>query len=116
MFDLIRKVNLSSPDAVVLVTNQRCSKTSFSKKYWGCCAIKEGCRASVCLQTVDGNDMVYEKPSRCYLNFNILNISPYTLWIGREVELYEGKLPVGTMIIEEIKNSILDRNGKFDNH
>ena len=60
--------------------------------------------------------MVYEQPSRCYMYFNAHNIYPYTLWIGREVKMYEGKLLVGTMVIEEIKNSILDRNSKFDDH
>ena len=123
MFDLIRKVkkkvipiDLSKPDAVVLVTNERCSKTPFGKKYWGCCAIKEDYQTSVCFQTVDGNDMVYEQPSRCYVNFITPNIYPHTLWIGREIELYEGKLLVGTMVIEEIKNSILDRNSQFEDH
>lgn len=38
---------------------------------------------------------------------------PYTLWIGRELELYEGERLVGTMVIEKIKNKILDRNAKF---
>ena len=123
MFDLIRKVkekvtpmDLSNPDAVVLVTNTRRFKTPFGKKYWGCCAIKEGHRTSVYFQTVDGNDMAYEQPSRCYVNFNVLKLYPHTLWIGREVELYEGKLLVGTMRIEEIRNGVLNRNSKFEDH
>lgn len=57
--------------------------------------------------------MLYRQPHRCSVNFLRPKASAYTLWCGRKIELYEGKLLVGTMIVEEIHNPILDRNSKY---
>ncbi len=111
----ITPIDLNNPDAVVTVTNTRYSKNSFGKNYRGCCAIKEDYLTSLCFQTIDGNEMVYEQPHRCNVNFLTPEVYPYTLWIGRKIELYEGKYHVGTMMVEEIKNAILDRDRRFRN-
>ncbi len=120
MFCFLRKarekrtpIDLNNPDAVVLVTNTRYSQNPFGKNYRGCCAIKEDLLSTVCFQTVDGNDMLYEHPHCCYVNFLTPNVYPHTLWVGRKIELYEGKYHVGTMVVEEIKNPILDRNANL---
>ena len=110
----ITPIDLNNPDAVVVVTNTRHSKNPFGKNYRGCCAIQEDYLTSLCFQTLDGNDMLYEQPHRCFVNFLTPNVYPYTLWVGRKIELYEGKYHVGTMVVEEIKNPILDRNAKFE--
>ena len=110
----ITPIDLNNPDAVVVVTNTRHSKNLFGKNYRGCCAIQEDYLTSLCFQTLDGNDMLYEQPHRCFVNFLTPNVYPYTLWIGRKIELYERKYHVGTMVVEEIKNPILDRNAKFE--
>lgn len=108
-------IDLNNPDAVVTVTNTRYSKKTFGKNYRGCCAIQESYLTSLYFQTLDEEDILYEQPHRCYVNFSTPNVYPYTLWIGRKIELYEGKYHVGTMLVEEIKNPILDRNAKFKN-
>ena len=110
----ITPIDLNNPDAVAVVTNTRHSKNPFGKNYRGCCAIQEDYLTSLCFQTLDGNDMLYEQPHRCFVNFLTPNVYPYTLWIGRKIELYEGKYHVGTMVVEEIKNPILDRNAKVE--
>lgn len=110
----ITPIDLNNPDAVVVVTNTRYSKNPFGKNYRGCCAIREDYLTSLCFQTLDGNDMLYEQPHRCFVNFLTPTVYPYTVWIGRKIELYEGKYHVGTMVVEEIKNPILDRNAKFE--
>lgn len=109
----IKPIDLSHPDVVALVTNQRASKKAFGNDYRGCCAIQEDYLTSSMFQTLDGKFIEYEKPSRTYINFLSPEVYPYTLWVGRELELYEGARLVGTMIIEEIKNKNLDRNAKF---
>lgn len=109
----ITPIDLNNPDAVVVVTNTRHSKNPFGKNYRGCCAIHEEYLTSLCFQTLDGNDMLYEQPHRCFVNFLTPTLYPYTLWIGRRIELYEGKYHVGTVVVEEIKNPVLDRNAKF---
>lgn len=106
---------MNNPDAVVVVTNTRHSKNPFDKSYRGCGAIKEGYLTLLCFQTLDGNDMLYEQPQRCFVNFVTPKLYPYTLWVGRKIELYEGRFYVGTMVVEEIKNPILDRNSKIKN-
>lgn len=111
----VTPIDLGNPDAVVSVTNTRYTKNPFGKNYRGCCAIKEGYYASACFQTLDGNDMLYEQPHSCHVNFLTPKAYPYTLWVGRKIELYEGKYHVGTMVVEEIKNPILDRNTKYKN-
>lgn len=110
----ITPIDLNNPDAVVTVTNTRHSKNPFGKNYRGCGAIQEDYLTSLCFQTLDGNDMLYAQPHSCYVNFFSPNVYPYTLWIGRKIELYEGKCHVGTMVVEEIKNPILDRNAEFE--
>lgn len=107
--------DLNNPDAIVTVTNTRHSKIPFDKNYRGYCAIKENYLTSLCFQTLDGNDMLYEQPHSCYVNFLIPKVYPHTIWIGRKIELYEGKYCVGTLSVEEIKNPILDRNAEFKN-
>lgn len=123
MFSFFRKskekitpIDLNNPDAVVTVINCRQSENPFGKNYRGCCEIQEENFTSVCFQTIDGNDMIYEQPHRCYVNFLTPKKYPYSLWIGRKIELYEGKYHVGTMVIEEIKNKKLDRNAEFENN
>lgn len=111
----ITPIDLSNPDAVVSVTNTRHSEKPFGKNYRGCCAIQEDYFTSVCFQTIDENDMLYEQPHSCYVNFLTPKAYPHTVWVGRKIELYEGEFHVGTMVIEEIKNTILDRNIKFEN-
>jgi len=111
----ITPIDLNNPDAVVTVTNTRHSKNPFSKNYRGCCAIQEDYSTSLCFQALDGNDMIYEQPHSCYVNFLTPNVYPYTLWVGRKIELFEGKYHVGTMVVEEIKNPILDRDAKYKN-
>lgn len=111
----ITPIDLNNPDAVVTVTNTRYSKKPFGKNYHGCCAIQEDYSTSLCFQTLDGNAMLYEQPHRCFVNFLAPTVCPYTVWIGRKIELHEGKYHVGTMVVEEIKNPILDRNAKFKN-
>ena len=59
--------------------------------------------------------MIYEQQHRCYVNFITPKFYPHTLWVGRKIELYEGKYHVGTMVVEEIKNPVLDRNAKLKN-
>ncbi len=122
MFSFFRKtrekitpIDLNNPDAVVTVINCRHSKNPFGKNYRGCCEIQEKYFTSVCFKTIDGNDMIYEQPHRCFMNLLTPKAYPYTLWVGRKIELYEGKIHVGTMVVEEIKNPILDRNTKFEN-
>lgn len=122
MFSFFRKtsekttpIDLNNPDAVVTVINCRHSKNPFGKNYRGCCEIQEEYFTSVCFQTIDGNDMLYEQPHHCFVNFSTPKSYPYKLWVGRKIELYEGKIHVGTMVVEEIKNPILDRNTKFEN-
>lgn len=110
----ITPIDLNNPDAVVTVTNTRHSKNPFGKNYRCCCSIQEDYLTSLCFQTLDGKDMLYEQPHRCFVNFLTPNVYPYTLWIGRKIELYEGRFHVGTMVVEEIKNPILDRNTKFE--
>ncbi len=112
----ITPIDLNNPDAVVSVINTRQSKNSFGKDYRGCCEIQEDFFTSVCFQTIDGSEMIYEQPHRCYVNFLTPNAYPYTLWVGRKIKLYEGKYHVGTMMVEEIKNKKLDRNIKFENY
>ncbi len=109
-------LDLTNPDAVVTVTNMRNTETPFGPSYRGCCAIKEDLFTSACFQTIDGSDMRYEQPHRCYVNFLTPKAYPHTLWIGRKIELYEGKLLVGIMRIEQINNPLLDRNIKFADH
>ncbi len=109
----IKPLDLSKPDVVALVTNKRASKNAFGNNYRGCCAIKEDYKTSSVFQTLDGKFIEYEEPSRTYINFLSPEVYPYTLWVGRELELYEGERLVGTIVIEEIKNKILDRNAKF---
>lgn len=123
MFSFFRKskgkitpIDLNNPDAVVTVINCRQSENPLGKNYRGCCEIQEENFTSVCFQTIDGNDMIYEQPHRCYVNFLTPKKYPYSLWIGRKIELYEGKYHVGTMVIEEIKNKKLDRNAEFENN
>lgn len=108
-----KPIDLSKPDIVALVTNQRVSKNAFGNNYRGCCAIQEDYMTSSIFQTLDGEFIEYEKPSHTYINFLSPEVYPYTLWVGRELELYEGERLVGIMVIEEIKNKILDRNAKF---
>ncbi len=122
MFSFFRKtrekitpIDLNNPDAVVTVINCRHSKNPFGKNYRGCCEIQEKNFTSVCFQTIDGNDMIYEQPHRCFVNFLTPEAYPYSLWVGRKIELYEGKYHVGTMVIEEIMNKNLDRNTEFEN-
>ena len=49
------------------------------------------------------------------MNFLTPEAYPYSLWVGRKIELYEGKYHVGTMVIKEIMNKNLDRNTEFEN-
>ena len=107
---------MNNPDAVVTVINCRQSENPFGKNYRGCCEIQEENFTSVCFQTIDGNDMIYEQPHRCFVNFLTPEAYPYSLWVGRKIELYEGKYHVGTMVIEEIMNKNLDRNAEFENN
>ena len=104
----ITPVDLNNPDAVVSVTNTRRSHNPFGKDYRGCCAIKDDYYTSVCFQTIDGNDMLYNQQHRCYANFLTPMVYPHTLWVGRELGLYEGGRLVGTMVIEEIRNKVLE--------
>ena len=109
----ITPINLNNPDAVVTVTNTRYSKNPFGKNYRGCCAVREDYLTSLCFQTLDEKEMIFEQPHRCFVNFFSPNVYPHTLWVGRKIELYEGKYHVGTMVVEEIKNPVLDRNAKY---
>lgn len=111
----ITHTDLNNPDAIVTVTNTRHSKIPFDKNYRGYCAIKENYLTSLCFQTLDGNDMLYEQPHSCYVKFLIPKVYPHTIWIGRKIELHEEKYCVGTLSVEEIKNPILDRNAEFKN-
>ena len=106
-------LDLTNPDAVVTVTNMRSSKAPFGSGYRGCCMIKEDFPASACFQTLDGMEMLHEQPHRCYVNFLTPKAYPDTLWVGREINLYEGALLVGSMKIEEIRHSLLDRSMKY---
>lgn len=107
-------VDLTHPDAVATIINTRVSEIPFGKNYRAYCAIREALFAPALIQTFDGNDILYKQPHDCYVNF--LSAYPYTLWVGRKIELYERNCNVGTMIIEEIKNPLLDRNVKFVNN
>lgn len=111
----ITHTDLNNPDAIVTVTNTRHSKIPFDKNYRGYCAVKENCLTSLCFQTLDGNDMVYEQSHSCYVNFLTPKVYPHTIWTGRKIELYEEKYCVGILTVEEIKNPILDRNAEFKN-
>ncbi len=106
-------IDLNKPDAAAVVTNLRSSQAPFGKNYRGCCAIKEGYRTSVCFQTMDGCEMLHEQPHRCHVNFLTPEAYPYTLWVGRKLELYEGERLVGTMEILEIRNPLLDRSTRY---
>ena len=110
----ITPVDLNNPDAVVSVTNTRRSHNPFGKDYRGCCAIKDDYYTSVCFQTIDGNDMLYNQQHRCYANFLTPMVYPHTLWVGRELGLYEGGRLVGTMVIEEIRNKVLECKNEID--
>lgn len=120
MFNFFRKIkdgitpiDLNNPDAVVIVTNECHSKKPFENNYRSYCAIKEGYFTSLLLQSRDGKEIIYEKPKQCYVNFLSPKYYSYSIWVGRELTLYEGKQCVGTMQIVDIKNKKLDRNEKF---
>lgn len=108
-----KTIDSKNADMIVTVTNGRCTKISFEKDYKGKAVIKENCRATVCFRTFDGKDIAHEQSSRCYAKFTLPGSFPHTLWKGRKIELYEDKFRVGTMVIEEILNSALDRNAEF---
>lgn len=86
MFSFFRKtrekitpIDLNNPDAVVTVINCRHSKNPFGKNYRGCCEIQEKYFTSVCFQTIDGNDMIYEQPHRCFVNFLTPEAYPFVM-------------------------------------
>lgn len=112
-FEKIKPIDLSNPDAVVLVTNERYSRKAFGNNYRGCCELKEDIFTSSILQTFDGDEISFLQSKLCYVNFLSPEAYPYTLWVGRRVNLYEGNQCVGTIVVEEIKNPLLDRNAKF---
>lgn len=111
-----KSIDLKNPDAIALVTNVRHSENPFGNNYSGSCLIKENHLTSACFQTIGENEICYKQQSPCYVSFITPHLYPNTLWVGREIELYEGKLLVGTMTIKEIKNRVLDRNVKFKDH
>lgn len=108
------EIDFNTPDAVVTVTNTHCSKNPLDNNYCGFCALQENRLAKVFFQTIDGNNMLYQKQHCCLVKFRYPDKLLHTLWIGREVEIYEGKYLVGIMTIEEIKNPILDRTSKYE--
>ena len=106
-------INQNSPDAVVTVTDIPTSAKPFSINHRGHCAIKEGKFTAVSFQAVDGQDILPGQPHSCLIRFPASRLYPYTLWVGRQLKLYEGKYLIATMVVQEIRNTKLDRNLKY---
>ena len=102
-----------SLDAVAEITNNRATHTSFGPEYRGCCEIKSHYKTSCIIKAEDNSQINFEETKVCTVSFITPNVYPASIWVGKDMELYEGDRLVGHMKIVTINNPELDRNKVF---
>ena len=102
-------------DIIAEIINNRVRKTPFYNNSKFSCILRENCISTFIIYTISRGNIEYHKKELCKICFLSPKDYIYTLWKERGIEIFEKDLLVGTMIVKEIKNPILNRELKYKN-
>lgn len=102
-------------DIIAEIINNRARKTPFYNNSKFSCILKENCISTFIIYIINRENIEYHKKELCKICFLSPKDCIYTLWKERVIEIFEKDLLVGTMIVKEVKNPILNRELKYKN-